>query len=92
MADKTIPKIRYAMKTYTLADGTKKQYRSKCIYYVTEGGKAVNHRPEKLTDIQKNEIWQKFLEGNKKKDLAIEYGVSAATISSAINAKRPQKK
>lgn len=53
--------------------------------YLFAPGPVFNHKPSKLTPQQWDELSERYHNGEKTMDLALEYGVSAATIRGRYN-------
>lgn len=79
----TATKTIRVKKKRVLADGTIKEYESNRTYklkgYVNSG------RKEKLTEIQKEEVWMKYSAGVKITRLCKDYDCSYETIKKVID-------
>ena len=88
-------RTKYQMKTRTLADGTKKTYRSIYHYKVKNGVNDRRHdgnagRKEKLTPAQKEEVWAKYCADVKIKRICADMSVSHITVKKCIDKKKAE--
>lgn len=88
MTEKTFVKETVINRTRTLADGTKKVYRSKVKYRVSDPNRVKNTGNEKLSPEQKEEAWQKHIAGVSIARIARDMKVSYSTAYKCIDKRK----
>jgi len=90
MTEKNFIKEAYINRTRTLADGTKKVYRSKVHYRVGDPNRVKNAGTDKMTSAQKEEVWTKYSAGVTIKRICADIGLSYGTVKKCIDKKKRQ--